>query len=367
MAPESAGEGNRQLSGMARRGSAWLAATGPSSAAVLSSRVRLARNLQGLPFPHRADPRRLYGVVDRVDEALVTLDPERREFPLSFRMDGLGPLDRQFLLERHLISRELAGDGQGRAVKVGLGETLSLMVNEEDHLRIQSIHSGLSLGSAWSEAMTLDRRLEKALDFAWSESWGYLTACPTNAGTGLRASVLVHLPGLVLTKQIQRVLQGLSQMGVAVRGLYGEGSEVMGNFFQFSNQTALGKSEKEMVEGLGRVLGQVIEQEERAQEVLLKDARAQVEDKIWRAYGILRHCRSVSSKEVLALASALRLGVSSGVISSVSPESLNRLLVYTQPAHLQLGEGRQMDPMERDVKRAEVTRALFGDGPPSLD
>jgi len=352
------GNGKRGLGELVRDVTMWMSADGPQATTVLSSRVRVARNLSGLPFPHRAGDDDLHDVLQQAEDALRSIDPNGADFPFSIAMENLGAVDRQFLLERHLISRELAGNGQGRAVKVGMGQTLSLMVNEEDHLRIQSIHSGLALASAWQETLSLDRKLEGQLPFAFEEKWGYLTACPTNAGTGLRGSVLVHLPGLVLTKQIHKVLQGISQVGLSVRGLYGEGSEVMGNFFQVSNQTSMGRSEEDIVENLDRVVRQLIEREEKAQQVLLKDARPQVEDKIWRAYGILRHCRSVSSQEVLALASAVRLGVSSGVLSEVSPAALNRLLVLTQPGHLQLGAGRSMDALERDVRRAEVARAL---------
>jgi protein arginine kinase len=348
-----------RLGELAREIAGWLDGSGPETGTVLSSRVRLARNVENISFPHRASPEELSDVLAQVDLALTAFDPERVEFPWSFRMTELDEVDRSLLLERHLVGRELTGDADGRAVMVGAGETMSLMVNEEDHLRIQSIHSGLALTSAWEDAVALDRSLEAELTLAFSDDWGYLTACPTNTGTGLRASVLLHLPGLVLTKQIHRVLQGVAQVGLAVRGFYGEGSEVMGNFFQVSNQTALGRSEEEVIESLDRVVRTLVDKESQARQVLLRDARPQVEDKIWRAHGILRHCRSVSSEEVLGLASAVRLGVASGVVPQVSTGILNRLLLLTQPAHLQKMAGRPMDSIERDVRRAELTRALM--------
>ena len=231
------------------------------------------------------------------------------------------------------------------------------MVNEEDHVRLQALCSGFQLAEAWAVAEHADEELEAVLEYAFTDELGYLTACPTNVGTGMRASVLIHLPALVLTKQIDKVLKSIMQVGLAVRGLYGEGSEVMGNLFQISNQTTLGHSEKESVESLDRVTRQILDYEERAREVLVRDARVQIEDKVWRAYGHLRYGRSVSSQEVINLCSALRLGVALGFDGLPPLKTINELLVLTQPAHLQRRASRSLDAPERNVLRADLVRA----------
>jgi len=230
------------------------------------------------------------------------------------------------------------------------------MINEEDHLRLQAMSSGLQLHEAWTAADQADSELDQSLDFAFSDEIGYLTSCPTNTGTGLRASVLIHLPALVLLQEIQRVLKSIMQVGLNVRGLYGEHSDVMGNLFQISNQTTLGRSENDSIESLERVTRQVIEAEEHARERLLRDARVQIEDKVWRAYGLLRHCRSVASQEVINLCSAVRLGASLGTQGLCPIRVINELLVLTQPAHLQRMHGGELTPGERNVYRAQLVR-----------
>ena len=337
----------------------WLDATGPSSDVVLSTRVRLARNLKEVPFTHRAREEQLAMVYSSVLSAVRKTPALVSSAALPMR--DLTPIDRQFLVERHLISNDLADNGRLRGLLVVSDESLSAMVNEEDHLRLQSLASGFQLRSAWEAVNAIDDELGTDLDYAFHEDLGYLTACPTNVGTGMRASVLIHLPSLVLTKQIGRVLQGISQVGLAVRGFYGEGSQIMGNFFQISNQTTLGQSEKEIVEGLERVTRQIIDYEQRARDELLKDARVQIEDKIWRAYGTLRHSRAISSQEVVNLSSAVRFGVALMIPGLASVQTLNELLIRTQPAHVQLAAGREMDQRERNVIRAELVRKLLDD------
>ena len=239
---------------------------------------------------------------------------------------------------------------------VARGERLSLMINEEDHLRLQAMASGFQLHDAHARADAADSELEEALDFAFSDELGYLTACPTNTGTGMRASVLVHLPALVLLQEIHKVLKSIMQVGLNVRGLYGEHSDVMGNLFQVSNQTTLGHSEQESIESLERVTRQVLEAEERARERLVRDARVQTEDKVWRAYGLLRHCRTVASQEVINLCSAVRLGVSLGFPGLPPIGVINELLVRTQPGHLQRMHGGELTPPERNLYRAQLVR-----------
>lgn len=335
----------------------WLDGSGPVADIVLSTRVRLARNLKEVPFTHRARDEQLAMVYSSVvsavhkTPALVT--------STGFQMRELTPLDRQFLVERHLISHDLADNAKLRGLFLVPDESVSAMVNEEDHLRLQALSSGFQLRSAWEAVNAIDDELGQDLDYAFSDDLGYLTACPTNAGTGMRASVLIHLPSLVLTKQIGKVLQGITQVGLAVRGFYGEGSQIMGNFFQISNQTTLGQSENETVESLERVTRQIIDYEQRARDELLKDARVQIEDKVWRAYGTLRHSRVISSQEVVNLSSAVRFGVALQMEGLPSVRALNELLIRTQPAHIQLTIGREMEPRERNVIRAEYVRKLL--------
>lgn len=342
------------LERMLAQPSPWLDGSGSKSEIVLSTRVRLARNLRHEPFPHRAREDQLRGVLQRVERAAAASASLGGGAFLA--MHELGALERRFLVERHLVSHELSEVARPRGLFVAPGEQLSLMINEEDHLRLQSLASGLMLGEAWSLADRADDDLDGALEYAYHEEWGYVTACPTNAGTGLRASALIHLPALVLTKQIEKVLKGIMQMGLAVRGLYGEGSEVVGNLFQISNQTTLGPSEKETLESLERVTRQILAAEERARETLLRDARVQIEDKVYRAFGSLRYGRAMSSAEVVNLCSAVRLGVAIGLGELPPLRALNELLVLTQPAHLQRRLGRALEPPERNVHRATFVR-----------
>ena len=246
-------------------------------------------------------------------------------------------------------------------------DPLSVMVNEEDHLRIQSLVSGLRLQEAWSMVDRLDEELGQELPYAYHHEFGFLTSCPTNVGTGLRASVLMHLPGLVLTKEIGKVLQGLGQVGLTFRGLYGEGSEVVGNFFQVSNQTTLGKTEEDLVDHLDKIVRQVIEYENKARQTLLRDARAVTEDKIWRAYGLLRYARTLSFEELMNLLSGVRLGASLKLLPGLRVYTLNKIMIFTQPAHLEQAAGRDLPPTESDAHRATYVRRILateGDVPP---
>jgi protein arginine kinase len=348
-----------KLTDQARLLGRWLDGTGPSSDVVLSTRVRLARNLKEVPFTHRAREEQLAMVYSSVLSAVRKTPVLAASSALPMR--DLSPIDRQFLVERHLISNDLADNGRLRGLLLLPDETVSVMVNEEDHLRLQALASGFQLRSAWEAVNAIDDELGQDLDYAFSDELGYLTACPTNAGTGMRASILIHLPSLVLTRQIGRVLQGITQVGLAVRGFYGEGSQIMGNFFQISNQTTLGQSERETIESLDRVTRQIIDYEQRAREELLKDARVQIEDKVWRAYGTLRHSRVISSQEVINLVSAVRFGLSLQIEGLANVKTLNELLIRTQPAHMQLWAGRELEQRERNVLRAEYVRRLLGE------
>jgi protein arginine kinase len=336
------------------RTSPWLTGEGPHADLVLSTRIRLARNLDQVPFTHRARDEQLQGVLASAGGAAQRAPSF--DGGLLLPMNELAPVERQVLVERHLVSHELGDGVRPRGIMVAPDERLSLMINEEDHLRLQSMAPGFQLADAWAAADAADDELDQSLDFAFSDEMGYLTACPTNAGTGLRASVLIHLPALVLLDEIQKVLKGVMQVGLSVRGLYGEHSEVMGNLFQISNQTTLGRSERDSIESLERVTRQIMDAEERARDRMMRDARIQIEDKVWRAYGTLRHCRSVHAREVINLCSAIRLGVALGLPGLCPLRVVNELLVLTQPGHLQRYAGAELTPAERNVIRAQLVR-----------
>lgn len=342
-------------------GMSWLDASGLKSPIVLSTRIRLARNVRGLAFSQRAKDADRTAVLERVTEAAAA--SERFADAVTFHLDRLERPDRQLLHERHLVSKELAGlDREARprpGAALMIHGQVGVMVNEEDHLRLHGMRSGFDLEAAYAAVEAVDADLGRLLPFAFHPEFGYLTSCPTNAGTGLRASVLIHLPGLVLTKEINKVLQGLSQVGLTFRGLYGEGSEVVGNFFQLSNQTTLGKAEDELVDHLGKIVRQVIEYEEQAREVLLKTAPEEVEDKTWRAYGLLKHARRLTFEETMNLLSGVRLGVGLNLLVGPSVYTLNKLLIFTQPAHLAALDGRSLGDRELPTVRAAYVRRLL--------
>jgi protein arginine kinase len=340
-------------------GISWLDASGPESAVVLSTRVRLARNLEGYSFTIRTSEEDRTAILSQVLDATQRADQLAES--TTFRLNELDHHDRQLLHERHLVSKELAGLEPGKSMRsdaalVTDGQ-LGVMVNEEDHVRLQVLRSGFSLDEAYSDLERLDAELGTRLSFAFHQEFGYLTSCPTNAGTGLRASVLIHLPGLVLTKEIAKVLQGLSQVGLTFRGLYGEGSEVVGNFFQLSNQTTLGKSEDELLDHLAKIVRQVIAYEREAREVLQRDAAAVIADKVWRAYGLLRYARSLSFDETMNLLSGVRLGVGLNLVPDLSVYTLNKLLIFTQSAHLAVSEGRSLPEQDYSIPRASYVRS----------
>lgn len=347
------------------QGVGWLCGTGPEAEIVLSTRVRLARNLQGYPFAVRAGTEEKERILDRIRSALDVSDV--LETPTLWEMRPLSSNDRRVLLERHLVSRELIGsqDGdapKGAALALGKNEVLGLMINEEDHFRLQALMSGFQLERAWKEVEQLDEELGQRLPYAFHHEFGYLTACPTNVGTGLRASVLIHLPGLVLTKQIAKVLQGIGQIGLTFRGLFGEGSDVVGNFFQVSNQTTLGKSEEDLIDHLEKIVTQVLQYEKQARAVLLQEAPAVLEDKVWRAYGILRHARSITFDEMMNLLSGIRLGITLKLLSTARVETLNTIMIYGQTAHLERSARHRLDETDADIFRASFVReALAAD------
>ncbi len=345
------------LNEMARHTAPWLNGEGPDSSVVLSSRIRLARNISEFPFPPAASVDTREKVIDLMETAVKRL-PGLKQGGF-YRSQDIESLDQMFLAERHLISPQFMRDGIGRGLVIDPKERVSIMLNEEDHIRLQVLSSGMSLYDCWEYANKIDNDLGKVLQFDFDGDFGYLTACPTNVGTGLRASLLIHLPGLVLTREIDNVIGRISKVGLMVRGFYGEGTDVLGNLFQISNQTTLGRTEEEIIDSLAKISKQIIEYEKGAQETLMKDAPEQIEDKVWRSYGILTNARVLTSTEVMNLLSAMRLGLSLGLTDKCDYKMLNELLIITQPAHLQKYVGREMDTTERDMVRADLIRKRF--------
>lgn len=344
--------------------SKWIVETGPEPDVVLTSRVRLARNLRGFPFPHLLDANGARQMLRQVQD-LLTLGSSRGDLG-SFEflsLADIGQLDRQVLIEKHLISPDFArSEHPGGALLVSDDEAISIMLNEEDHLRIQCIYPGFQLEECWRRTSQVDDLLESRLEYAFDATRGYLTACPTNLGTGLRASVMVHLPGLAMTQQIGKVLAAIGQVGLVVRGLYGEGTEAVGNLFQISNQITLGPSEEEILQNLAAVIRQIVEQERTAQQALLKANRWAMEDRVYRAYGTLTNARLLTSQEAIRLLSDVRLGHELGILNEVSYRTQNELLVLTQPAMMQRFADEEMQPETRDYKRAAIVRQRLKEG-----
>ena len=342
----------KRLDALLKRPSEWLRGVGPVADIVISSRIRLARNLQKFPFAARATASSQAEVLRIAKEGLAHAASMKEALVLD--VSQLDEIDRQFLVERHLVSREHIVQPDHKAVAISQDEIFSVMINEEDHLRMQVMQSGFNLRHAWSLIDALDDELSAHMPFAYSSDWGYLTCCPTNTGTGMRGSVMVHLPSLGITKQINKVLHAITKLGLTARGLYGEGTEASGNFFQISNQVALGRSEEELAENLERILKQVIDHEQTARDSLLNNNRTQLEDRIWRAFGVLKHAKTMSSGETLELLSAVRLGVDLGLMNGLDRMTVNELFLFSQPAHLQKLYKRSLSETELDAKRAEL-------------
>ncbi len=332
----------------------WMTGQGPDAEIVLTSRMRIARNIKGLPFPNRADSKQRNKVFGIIEKAVK--NSQYMQGSLVLKFDKMDAIDRQFLVERRIISREHAGKTSGSGVAISEKEIVSVMINEEDHIRMQVLYPGFQLLEVWRLADQLDTEFEKSIEYAFSPTLGHLTACPTNVGTGIRASVMLHLPALVLAKQIEQVIQAILKLGLAVRGLYGEGTEASGNIFQISNQVTLGKSEQEIVNNLEGVIRQVVGHERNARQLLLKNKLKQVEDRVYRAYGLLGNVRTITSKETVDLLSALRMGVDLGIMKDVERSTINELFVITQPAHLQKIANKKLGPNERDIMRADLIR-----------
>lgn len=336
--------------------SQWFDGSGPNADIVISSRVRLARNLAGFNFLPCLTEDKQQQVLDTLKEAVLSLDIGAEKFFVA--IDTAEPLEKELLVERHLISRQHAAGAGARGAVVANDESFTAMINEEDHLRIQVFKTGLQLKECWEQINAIDDMIEKKAEYAFNSKYGYLTACPTNLGTGIRVSVMLHLPALKMTGQIEKFLNAARDTGLAVRGLFGEGTEAVGDFFQLSNQTTLGISEQDIVDEFTDVIvPKIIEYETLARQELLDTKAEMLDDKIQRALGVLKSARLISSQEALFLLSNVRMGVNLKRVTNITISDINELFMLTQPAHLQLNKGGELDANDRDIQRAEIIRA----------
>ncbi|MTW86401.1 protein arginine kinase [Virgibacillus dakarensis] len=336
--------------------SPWMHDEGPDNDIVLSSRIRLARNFAKVSFPLAAEQEELEEILQffKTEYAHQTFQEYQ---DLEFiSIPELTPTEKRVLVEKHLISPHLAKHAQTAAAVISKNEQVSVMINEEDHIRIQLYFPGLQLDKALEKGFEFDDWLEEKINYAFDESRGYLTSCPTNVGTGMRASVMMHLPSLTITRQINRMIPAINQLGLVVRGIYGEGSEALGNIFQISNQITLGKSEQDIVGDLQGVVKQLIEQERNARARLMEQSGKRLEDRIYRSYGVLKYSRIMESKEAAGCLSNVRLGIDLGLIKNVSRNILNELIILTQPGFLQQYAKKNLTADERDVLRASLIR-----------
>ena len=335
--------------------------TGSYNPVVLSTRIRLARNLMDNSFPGRADASQRQEILSACMDAVGGLP--RMKKGNKFLIEELSDLEKQILMERHLISRELMKRRKGAGVMISKDQDCSIMINEEDHLRIQFLRRGLNFTRTWNSINAIDDSIEETLDYAFSPDLGYLTAWPTNLGTGLRASAMMHLPGLVISSQMEKVIRAVSELGITVRGLFGEGSDASGSIFQISNQRTLGESEKEIIKRLGEVINAIVEQELNARGKLLEDEPVKLCDKISRAFGLLGNVWLLSSAEAMSFLSLMRLAIDMGILPVEQRPLIDRLFIESQPGHIQYSAQEEVSPQMRDQLRARLFREQFHDLP----
>lgn len=343
-----------------RTQSSWTKKEGPYHHIVISSRIRLARNLCKMPMPAFQNETTGFTVLEKVKKAATTVNCGENNKLAFYQMHDLTALERQILLEKHLISPEHKEDGQNKGLLISEDEAVSIMINEEDHLRIQVFAPGLQLEKAWQLADKIDDKLEEQLEYAFDDQRGYLTSCPTNVGTGLRASVMVHVPALVLTRQAGKVFSSLGQLGFVVRGLYGEGTEAIGNLYQISNQITLGQTEMEVIQNLTTLTTQIVEKEEETRKWLLQECSLQLKDRVGRAFGILQYAAMLNSQETLNYLSDVRMGVDLGILNAgLEENNLSEMIILAQSGFIQKHTGKLMESLERDVVRAKLFAEKF--------
>ena len=337
----------------------WLLGNGEENDIVISSRIRLARNLVGFPFPTRATEQDRRLVRDTVQQAATELFSENDYFFVN--LQTLSPLDREYLLERQLISRELIETERTHAAIIDRQERFCVMVNEEDHLRIHATASGLVPKKVWEQLDKIDDQLAGKLDYVFHEKYGFLTSCVTNAGTGMRVSMMLHLPALMAINEMDKVLRSLQKANLTVRGLYGEGSQIFGDLYQMSNRVTLGKSETEMITKMTDLIPQIVAYERQARDFLLKNRREIILDRCSRALGVLRTARTIGCMETINHLSSLRLGIHTGLLENIDIAKVNALFLHSQPAHLQKMHGADTPQADQDVVRASYIRRVIGE------
>jgi protein arginine kinase len=341
--------------------SKWYIDAGPDSDIVVSSRVRLARNFEEYPFPQRSSTEDQQKIIDETCHALFTGNPELERRLTLILFKELQPIQRQVLVEKHLVSKELAESSLETGALISDDEQISIMINEEDHLRIQCLTAGMQLDKAFALCNSIDDTIAEKIDYAFHDKIGYLTSCPTNVGTAIRVSIMLHLPALTMTGYIRAFLESCGKLGLAVRGLYGENTEAYGNMYQLSNQVTLGKSEKDIVDSIKSIGYQIIEQERLLRQELLKKNARKFEDRIMRSYGILKFSRILTSEEALKRLSDIRLGINLGIIKDMTEMDVNEMILNIQPGNLQQYAGKLLNPDNRDSVRAEYVRNKMGE------
>lgn len=334
----------------------WLTEAGPESDIVISSRIRVARNVEGFSFPHKLQEGMGRDIIDRVYSSVIGGNEGLKDDFSLIHMKDLDKIERLNYIEKHLISPDVARNINSGALVINKDETIAILINEEDHIRIQSLLPGFQIENAWSIADKIDDLIEEQIKYAFDEDLGYLTACPTNLGTGIRVSIMMHLPALNITGYINSILHASSQIGIAVRGIYGEGTEFLGNIFQVSNQKTLGSTEEEIINNLKSVVLQIIQKERLMRNSLIKERKIELEDKVFRSYGILKNARMISLNEAMKLISDIKLGIVLDLIKEVNLESLNHLMTKIQIGYLQKHYRSELTEVERDIKRAEIIR-----------
>ena len=333
----------------------WYLQSGNEADVVVSSRIRLARNLEDYIFVNKAKKEEL----EKVEEKLKQITPSLGYGIKFMKLKDIDDITKMTLVEKHIISPKIALDkDENGSMLINDEENISIMINEEDHLRIQILGEGFEIDNLINLGLEVDDKLQKSLNYAYNEKYGFLTACPTNVGTGLRASVMVHLPGLAKTGNIQKILEVINSFGMNIRGVYGEGTKSCGNMYQVSNKQSLGISEKEIVINLKQITLKIIEQERLARKILAKE-EIELEDEVYRAYGILTNCRKISSEEASNLLSSVKLGVDMGIIKELDDLKVNKLILYSKPANLQKYLGEKIEAYRRDIKRAEVIKQII--------
>jgi protein arginine kinase len=338
----------------------WYLESGPESDVVFSSRVRLARNLKNYPFPARMDEILSHKMIDDIREVVDRSDKKGEYGFVFYDMKALDQVERQVLVEKHLISPDLAEQKRESGVLVSRDGKISVMLNEEDHLRIQCLFPGMQLEKAAQLCNRIDDMFDNNFEYAYSTEFGYLTCCPTNVGTGIRASLMLHLPAITMSGLIDKILEACSKLGLAVRGMYGENTKATGNLYQISNQVTLGQNEEEILSSVKNIVFQIIDRERVLRNEMYGKDKQRFEDRIFRAYGVLTNARMISTEESLHLLSNVRMGINVGIIKDISIEKINELMIIVQPAFLRKAIGKDSGPEERDAERARLLREKLG-------